>query len=233
MFLADLMGRPARTRDGSLAEGYFDLPATEDVPALPTVGEALTRNEADLRYQQADLKIAPVLRNRRGEYLMTIEQTRGRGRRPASNDYNIGVNEAALVAFNARPSGSAFPHMLADPGKIWAIDHRMGIWMTKSSGERYRLAVNYGWHWSSASSRAVTPGLKVIQPNVCLNAEKCHSVVHKDYSQVLVLVTGWCVVKRPGESPEWRKTSAVYRSTELFRLVSHEASRPPHIRYDW
>jgi N-acetylmuramoyl-L-alanine amidase len=194
----------------------------------------LTPRLYDLRFQQADLKLDPVTNNLAGANLMQIQEAPERGGpRKASNDYGTALNTAALRAFNARPAGSAFPSLLADPGKIWAADRRMHQEMTKSSGHKFRAAINYGWHYVSSGTLgtpAVTPGLRLVQGNGCA-ADRCHDEGHADYSQVLVLVAGWCLVKRPGGAAQWTKTSDVYRSPELHRLVSHEAAPLTTIKY--
>jgi hypothetical protein len=148
----------------------------------------------------------------------------------ASNRYNTLVNEAAFRVSHTEPTPR---RMLADPGKIWVL--------TNTAGERYkafhtpdgkltckpdpageRATPNYGWH------RSPTNIHDVIQP-----PGNCHGKGHIDYSQVFVVVAGWCEVTRPGQSaPTWVRTADVYQNDELYPLVT-PGGKLRKIKYDW
>ncbi len=152
------------------------------------------------------------------------------------------------------------PNVIADSGKIWALMRRMGRKITKVVTDRdgnpvidpntqqprtytYRGAVNYGWHVSPSSKKpfktspAVTPGQRVIQP-----AAMAHDARHRDYSQLVILIAGWCEVTFPGEStPVWLETEKVYRGIgrgnkadpELCHLVTFDGKPLKKTHYDW
>ena len=212
-----------------LRMGQADLPgARATSSSTERLGSLLlTPKLYDERYRQADLKIAPQASSG-GVSLMTMNAKQGLS--IASNRYNTLVNEAALRITHA---DRAPRRMLADPGKIWAL--------TSTTGERYksfhtpegrltckpdpagvRATPNYGWHKSPTNIHDViqSPG-------------NCHGKGHIDYSQVFVVVAGWCEVTRPGQSaPTWVRTAEVYQSDELHPLVS-PGGKLRKISYDW
>lgn len=208
--------------------GQADLPgARATSSSTERLGSLLlTPKLYDERYRQADLKIAPQTTDGRAR-LMDIN--RDKGLTFASNRYNTLVNEAAHRISHA---DTAPRRMLADPGKIWVL--------TNTAGERYktyrdgdklkckpdpageRATPNYGWHRSPANIR-----------DVIQNPGNCHGKGHIDYSQVFVVVAGWCEVTRPGQSaPTWVRTAEVYQSDELHKLATYEG-KLRKIRYDW
>jgi hypothetical protein len=68
---------------------------------------------------------------------------------------------------------------------------------------------------------------------VIQNPGNCHGKGHIDYSQVFVVVAGWCEVTRPGQSaPTWVRTAEVYQSDELHKLATYEG-KLRKISYDW
>lgn len=177
----------------------------------------ITAHLYNLRYQQADLKIRPQTG------LMTMNANQGLI--PASVEYNHRVNAEADRVFNSSSSGPRlFPELMADPGKVWVIDRKMGK-VRKLTCEdpprptNFRQAVNHGWH---------KPGGKRIQ-----NRGTCHGASHIDYSQICMLVAGWCEVKKPGKDPKWFRTWRVYRSRKYSPLVTGGGERLKKIRYDW
>ena len=212
-----------------LQMGQADLSGARGAPSsTERLGSLLlTPKLYDERYRQADLKIAPQT-SADGVSLMTINQKQGLS--VASNRYNTLVNEAALRITNADPAPR---RMLADPGKIWVI--------TNTAGERYvtyiapngqptckpdpageRATPNYGWHRSPTNIRDLIQGVG-----------NCHGKGHIDYSQVFVVVAGWCEVTSPGASaPTWMRTAEVYQSDRLHPLVSYEG-KLRMIKYDW
>ena len=115
---------------------------------------------------------------------------------------------------------------VADPGKIWALTNQLGG--TIGRGDR---AVNYGWHvhasrvkngkWNGIGLEASgTKGQWVIQ-----GPGTRHDAYHIDYSQILLLVAGWCQVIFPGEeNPRTMKTADVYRSKDLAHLVTYDGA---------
>lgn len=187
----------------------------------------LTPKLYDERYRQADLKIAPQT-SADGVSLMTMNQKLGLS--IASNRYNTLVNEAAHRISHADRTPR---RMLADPGKIWVLTNTVGerykFFRTpegrptcKPDPAGHRATPNYGWHRSPADMR-----------DVIQSVGNCHDADHIDYSQVFVVVAGWCEVTRPGESaPRWVRTAAVYQSDTLHPLVS-TGGKLRMIKYDW
>lgn len=187
----------------------------------------LTPKLYDERYRQADLKVAPQAASG-GVSLMTINAKQGLS--IASNRHNTLVNEAALKITHTDPAPR---RMLADPGKIWVLTNTAGDHyraFTTPEGKPtckrdpagHRATPNYGWHRSPANIR-----------DVIQTVGNCHNADHIDYSQVFVVVAGWCEVTRPGESaPTWMRTAEVYQSDKLHPLVSYEG-KLRKISYDW
>ncbi|MEZ4299446.1 MAG: hypothetical protein R3B70_31130 [Polyangiaceae bacterium] len=114
---------------------------------------------------------------------------------------------------------------VADPGKIWAVSNRLGTKVNNLD-----RAINYGWHvnikphetqWRGTPAYVgVTPGLRLLQ-----SEGGTHDCYHIDYSQILLLVAGWCVVEDPkGSTPKRMKTEEVYADKDLSELVNHDGA---------
>lgn len=180
----------------------------------------LTPHLYDLRFAQADLRIAP-------QHAGLMKMNATKGLLVASVEYNRRVNREAKRVLDSGGTGPRrHPELLADPGKIWAITHDIGTVRTTTCENpprptRFRFAVNYGWHQPS--------GGKILQ-----DQGRCHDAAHSDYSQILVVVAGWCELTRPGASgPVWIQTATVYTSAELGPLVTGGGPALAKIRYDW
>jgi len=209
--------------------GQADLPGARAASSsTETRGSLmLTPKLYDERYRQADLKIAPQTSDG-GVSLMVMNNKQGLS--AASNRYNTLVNEAAHRISHADPAPR---RMLADPGKIWALTNTVGdhykAFTTpegkpscKADPAGHRATPNYGWHKSPSNIR-----------DVIQTVGNCHDAGHIDYSQVFVVVAGWCEVTRPGQSaPTWVPTAEVYQSDELHPLVSYEG-KLRKVQYDW
>jgi hypothetical protein len=211
-----------------LQMGQADLPgARATSSSTERLGSLLlTPKLYDERYRQADLKIAPQTTDGRAR-LMDINKEKGLTF--ASNRYNTLVNEAAHRISHADPAPR---RMLADPGKIWALTNTAGQpYKTFRIGDKLtckpdpagtRATPNYGWHRSPTNIR-----------DVIQNPGNCHGKGHIDYSQVFVVVAGWCEVTRPGQTaPTWVRTAEVYQSDELHKLATYEG-KLRKIKYDW
>ncbi|MCA9618071.1 MAG: hypothetical protein KC731_03560 [Myxococcales bacterium] len=119
---------------------------------------------------------------------------------------------------------------MADPGKIWVL-----------APDSNRQAVNYGWHvprnevkrdgakhfWLGtpaflAVSRPPYSGAVMGKDELwVLQTEgRRHDKSHKDYSQVLLLMAGWCVIAR-GTTVAWTRTRDVLTHPVHHRLISH------------
>lgn len=104
---------------------------------------------------------------------------------------------------------------IADPGKIWALSNRL------SEGKKNpdSKAINYGWHWDPKLAKpyqAVTPGQFVGQ-----SVGGVHDAYHIDYSQILLLVAGWCLIGTK-DAVVAMMTKDVLASSTFSVLVSHE-----------
>lgn len=177
----------------------------------------LTPHLYNLRYEQADLKVRPQT----GLMGMNARQ----GLTAASLEHNRRVTREAHRVHNSNASGPRlYPELLADPGKIWAIHHRMGK-VRKITCEKpkrpthFRVAVNHGWHKSTGRRWQ--------------NSGTCHDASHSDYSQILLVVAGWCEFVRPGRDPKWVRTWRLYRSKKYGALVTGGGPRLKKIRYNW
>ena len=114
---------------------------------------------------------------------------------------------------------------IGDPGKIWAITNRMYV---SRADNGQPSAINYGWHGPNGKLRSAIPGLTCIQ-----SVGTRHDDRHFDYSQVCVLVAGWCEVSEPGQSaPTWVKTESVYTTARLCKLVTEDGTPLRRVRYD-
>lgn len=185
--------------------------ATNSKDAAPSL--LLTPRLYDLRWAQADLRIDPCSGH--------IDKPLAVG----SNKMNKCVNDAARRIFALPSVFGHTPPLLADPGKIWAITNDV---YAKKAKDGNSAAVNYGWHvtksWRDKKSAAVTPGQFVVQ-----GPGTAHGAQHIDYSQVCVLVAGWCEIVEPGLPPEWKLTMDVYTHPALCKLVTHDG-RPLRVR---
>lgn len=164
----------------------------------------------DLLYQQADVRI---------EYVYVGDMDH-RSLANMSNEYNDRVNARIRDAMKAASKTTI--KSVGTPGKIWAIHQDMDIWAQKGNPPPptpYVAAVNYGFHTKG-------PPAKAFQ-----GADVWHPLSHKDYSQILVLVAGWCLVAQPGEDYKWKKTSEVYLDSELCRLVMTDNLPAPELKY--
>jgi hypothetical protein len=124
-----------------------------------------------------------------------------------------------LKALGASPG-----QWVADPGKIWAIENGMS--------DDGSVAVNYGWHVEESkldrngkfrgidvSINAAVPGMKCLQ-----SVGYQHSAYHIDYSQILLLVAGWCQVAGPEDDRmHAMKTADVYKSKKFAPLVARDS----------
>jgi hypothetical protein len=133
--------------------------------------------------------------------------------------------EADLARYEPRGRWNG-PPWVADPGKIWALHHR--LFDGTSQG-----AVNYGWHLDRGvpfsgpvSTNAAIPGVSLVQ-----SAGGKHSPYHIDYSQLLLLVAPWCMIAGPGQGAMVpMRTADVYQSRELAGLVTDNAQPLPSVR---
>jgi hypothetical protein len=99
------------------------------------------------------------------------------------------------------PSNRAPDDLVSTVGKSWV--------QTKAGGTK-----NYGWHGGPyAKSRAVTPGLMVVQ-----SVGGAHGATHYDYSQTLRLVSSRCLVDDTD-----RDIDTVLRDPELGGWLAHDA----------
>ncbi|MFT3768221.1 MAG: hypothetical protein QM820_22450 [Minicystis sp.] len=189
----------------------------------PAPSLLLTPRLYDLRWAQADAQISPCPQDISKP--MVIESAK----------LNRCVNQQINKLMESAGATGAMPEIVADPGKIWAVTNDIyadrAETVTRRDGTtypyRYKVAVNYGWHGKNMPLLAVTPGQTVIQ-----SVGTRHDADHLDYSQVAVLVAGWCEVTRPGESgPTFMRTEDVYRDEILCRLVTHDGRPLTITRY--
>jgi hypothetical protein len=208
---------PCRASDAQVAADRVHRTQRElpDHRAAPDSTDAapcllLTPRLYDLRWEQSDIRVDPCAGFINEPLLV------------GSLKLNKCVNDGVRKALAARSTTRA-PRLLGDPGKIWAITNDIGADRTSSSGTRYKAAVNYGWHaskgWPGQKYQASTRGQLVAQPL----PGTAHSAQHIDYSQVCLLVAGWCEITLPGApSPVWKRTEDVYRDPTLCKLVTHD-----------
>src|SRR5690606_459041 len=97
--------------------------------------------------------------------------------------------------------------LVADPGKIWTLSNRLG-----GMHGTQPWALTYGWHIQSSKVKASRkdptvgqwPGGPVKRAETragqwCLQGlEMAHDTAWIDYSQLLILAAGWCLVRPPG-----------------------------------
>ncbi|MEZ4311946.1 MAG: hypothetical protein R3F14_28290 [Polyangiaceae bacterium] len=122
--------------------------------------------------------------------------------------------------------------LVGDPGKIWALTNRIG-----PSKAGLPTACNYGWHVASSKVAVKAGNPKEgtyaggpVKAAVASLGEFCvqweehgHNTAWIDYSQLLILASGWCVVKAPGEKDfKPIETAKVYTDPKMFVLVSHD-----------
>lgn len=172
---SQIVARKIRTTPNMLP-GWVD-PPVEHVPGKdgskrdPAESLLLTPLLMDLRWAKAFAQghaIRPYNQNVAG--LLAVE------------------NEKMSKAVDADLAKLKGVEWVADPGKIWALSNRLGEGK-KSPGSK---AINYGWHWDPKLAKphqAVTSGQFVGQP-----VGGVHDAYHIDYSQILLLLAGWCLV---------------------------------------
>jgi hypothetical protein len=138
-----------------------------------------------------------------------------------SNEFNWGMNEERIKPALAKASLKGPLKSIGTPGKIWAIATRMDTSQTNpENGAKYICAINYGFHEGNA------------KPTVKQTAGARHDQRHKDYSQILVLVAGHCLVMGPDDTDyAWRTTESVYLSKDLGDLVHAFELNPGVARY--
>lgn len=142
-----------------------------------------------------------------------------RSRANMANEYNDRVNQElrAKVAGRSTPVKS-----LGTPGKIWAAHPDIERWQWEEHGHFwYVCSINYGFHTGKATAEAFqTPGSR-------------HNTAHADYSQILVLVAGWCLVMGPNDKHfVWKPTADVYRSQDYAPLIRSIGRPLSRIRYE-
>ncbi|HEX8106958.1 MAG TPA: hypothetical protein VF516_04475 [Kofleriaceae bacterium] len=164
------------------------------------------------RYQQVSCKIDPVGRDPGAPIV---------GEAAKHNQY---LNQKTTAFMRARNDSYRVPS-IGDPGKIWAITNQMYVSRARNGQPS---AINYGWHGPNATLASVIAGLKCLQ-----SVGTTHDDRHVDYSQVCVLVAGWCEVTEPGQSaPAWVKTESVYTSARLCKLVTEDGKPLARVRYE-
>lgn len=119
--------------------------------------------------------------------------------------------------------------MVGDPGKSWFLSNGLG----GSVGGLPRACI-YGWHvaksrvtpsstkpnegsWSGGPVlKGVTADHWVVQPESTV-----HNTAWIDYSQLLILASGWCVVRSSSTDPfQAMKTADLYKSTTFAPLAN-------------
>ncbi len=121
--------------------------------------------------------------------------------------------------------------LVADPGKIWAIANRMaGVIIAGLPA-----AINYGWHVQTSkvaisrkNPKEGTWGGGPVKPAVSPPGQWCvqweemgHNTAWIDYSQLLILAAGWCVVRTSGGGTySAERTEDVYKNTSRAALVT-------------
>jgi len=211
--LADVLTtHPDPVRSGA-EDGLINhtAPIRDDMRPQPCL--LLTPYLYSRRYQQVSCKIDPVGRDT-NPTIMVAEAAK----------HNQYINQQIEAFMRARGDSYRVPSV-GDPGKIWAISNEMYVRRAKNGQPS---AINYGWHGPTAGSHAVVPGLKLIQ-----SIGTTHDDTHIDYSQVCVLVSGWCEITEPGDTaPKWMRTEEVYTSRRLCRLVTHDGVPLARTRYN-
>ena len=108
--------------------------------------------------------------------------------------------------------------LVGNPGKVWAISNKLyrdphGAKVRKKhSPSNIPLGVNYGWHTDSQAKAGPHGGVSQNgQFFVMQKAATGHHIRYKDYSQVVVLVAGWCTVHNPHTKKwTWEPTEDLY-----------------------
>jgi hypothetical protein len=185
-------------------------PVRSDMAPEPCL--LLTPYLYSIRYQQVSCKIDPIGRDTNKPIV---------GEAAKHNQY---LNQKTTAFMRARNDSYSVPS-IGDPGKIWAITNQMYV---SRAHNGQPSAINYGWHGPRANLQSVIPGLKCLQ-----SVGTTHDDRHVDYSQVCVLVAGWCEVTEPGQSgPTWVKTESVYTSARLCKLVTPDGAPLRRVRYE-
>jgi hypothetical protein len=178
----------------------YPAPTTED----PAPSLLPTPNLYDQLYLQASVRF---------KYIHVVGLAKGEPKRSLpemSNEYNDRFNQALRDAVS-KSSGKPL-RSVGTPGKIWAAHEDMERWQWDNEGHFWYLcAINYGFHQGEATpSVEQTPGSR-------------HNTAHIDYSQILVLVAGWCLLKGGKNEKtgyKWKYTVEAYTSDEYAPLVN-------------
>ena len=136
-----------------------------------------------------------------------------------SKKLNLGVNQEAKAYTN--------PTIVADAGKAWVIVHQIN--RVRAVEVKHYGAYNYGWHKKNGT---------VAQPAAREHCA-CHFV---DYSQLLYMVAGFCLLEDGDSDVEWvrtrkiylntvRSSAAVNRAKEYHRLAVGSPTALPDYRY--
>lgn len=208
---------------------------TDELVSMPPTPKLL-----DIRYVRAQTQITPCS-GYMNKQVRVKDPTTGKTKIklvPIPFEVGTAKHHLCIEKKVLAEAGSTKPSqvgLLADPGKFWVV--------TRNSSATQ--GVNYGWHvptsevkdrhlpkgkWrgTPAGRAASTPPyevlpagkgeLWVLQPL----PGTAHGVSHKDYSQTLLLVSGWCVIGK-GTTLTWTKTRDVLTHATRFKLVSHES----------
>ena len=208
--------------DGLIGHRADMEPSMKPEPSL-----LLTPKLSDLHWLQAKRLLAGDAdpnQKRAGAVLRHCNQDTGKPIVGESAKMCVCISKQ-LNAWRAKSKRFGLPDLAADDGKIWAISNQIGAKRTTKEGVEYRAAVNYGWHVASGFSAASTPGLRVVLPGGGHRSAPngtAHDKAHIDYSQVCMLVSGWCEVTSPNQNqPSWRKTRDIYTDPALHHLVTN------------
>lgn len=135
-----------------------------------------------------------------------------------SDAFNKRVSDNAKAQWGSK---SGRPRILADPAKIWAIDHLMdkpNFIVDRQRVKRpnpgpckvgfeptSKAAINYGFHRKDGTA-IQTPA-------------NCHGKRQIDYSQLLVAVAGWCEIREEEGTWQFMRTADIYTDPNLFPLA--------------
>ena len=201
-------------------DGIADLPDYD--PARPCL--LLTPTLSDHRWTAATAKTRPALVTR-----------------TTPSDANLVENTHEVNdLINGRLQGQDLT-LVGNPGKIWTLDNMLfderGQSALLSADPMLLAGANYGLHlppddkpsnYAKGPYRSSTGGYLVVQ-----SVGELHSILYRDYSQVLLMVAGWCAVHNPYSGTyTWYATEELYmnsgeverssnqESVELFRLAT-------------
>ncbi len=164
----------------------------------------------DVAFMQAPVKIAPQFQPAMGHRDRVFRYNEAVAK-------EVDKSIQALNAFNKKNPPGMKPTAVGTPGKIWSLDDGMDKWSCSSVELKYLVAcVNHGFHKSIVRRADGSP----IRTTQIQTRGRAHAWGHTDYSQIFWAVAGWCLVKDINETrARWRKTRAVYKDGNLFRLV--------------